>query len=146
MVKPRIVFDGQEGRFGRALFCVSSLYFAEPWASAVDIDFIDVDSPDVSLALKVARWDLGMAIGERSAAQSTGPWTFQGAIIYAGVAFSSASEMRLRDARTAGAAPVVMIQHPEAEWLSASALLHHRLAFDPKAFARHIGAMVARLS
>lgn len=144
--KPRVVFDGNEGPAGRALFCVSSLYFAQSWLPAVEIGFIDVDNADVSLALSVARWDLGIEIDERDSARSAGPQALEGALVYAGVVFGSASGMRLDDAAVAGVAPVVAIQHPDAEWLSASTLLHQAFAFDPRAFARHVGAVVARLS
>lgn len=144
MPKPRIIFDGSEGRAGRALFCVSSLYFAEAWSPAVEIGFIDVDNADVSLALNVARWDLAIAIDEYDSTSSL--QALDGALVYAGVVFGSASGMRLAAAAAAGVASVVAIQHPDAEWLSPSTLLHQPLAFDPRAFAGHLGAVVAGLS
>lgn len=145
MTKPLIVFDGQEGRSGRALFCISSLYFAEPWLSTVGLRFIDVDNPDVSLALGVARWDLGIDIDERDGAASGDGRALLGARLYAGVAFGAPMKMRLAEAHLNGAAPVVMIQHPDRDWLSPSTVLYGKLAFDPARFARHLGAMIARL-
>lgn len=146
MRKPLIVFDGRENLFGRALFCVSSLYFAEPWFSLVTVRFIDIESPDVLTALAAARWDLGIEIEAWERSRSCLASPLAGATVYAGVAYRSAAGMRLDEAQAGGVAPVVMLQHPDANWLSASTLLHAEMAFDPRRFADHLGAMVKMLS
>jgi hypothetical protein len=135
-----LVFDGTESISGRALLTISSLYWA-PWAHSVRIRFIDVNSPDVLLALQALRWDLGLDVEVFDA-----PDGLMDATLYAGICFRSANQMRLGEARKRSIPIVLALQYPEAEWLSASVLIHEESAFDPKGFADHVGAVIRALS
>lgn len=139
-LKPLLALDGQETEFGRALFCISSLYWAD-WAHTVRIRFLDVRNPDVSIALDALRWDLGFEIEISSHADG-----LEEAALYAGICFRSAAHMRFAHARRWGVPVVLALQYPDREWISASSLLHQEFAFDPKRFADHLSHIVAALS
>lgn len=140
---PLIVFDGTESVCGRSLWTVSSLYWSLEWLDTVAVTFIDVVNPNVVIALKTFMYDTGVSLTWTSGDTTE---VLSKASLYAGIAFGSAQHMRLAKAHHHGVPVVLALQYPRAEWLTASTLLHEDVAFDPRRFAGHVGAVARMLA
>lgn len=145
--QPLLVFDGTESANGRALFTLSALHWCADWLPRTRVLFIDVTDENVTIAAKALHWDMGIYLELRpepashDGADGGGP--LADASLYAGVAFRSAGHMRIAAARTRGVPVLLAVQFPDDGWLSASTLLRDDAAHDPKAFAAHLGTVVA---
>lgn len=135
---PKIIaFDGTETAQGRALSLISALYWCADALRDVEVRFIDVQSPDVELALHVLYFETGI----RAYTQPHGD-NFRTFSLYAGIAFQSAAHMRLDEAKQHGTPLFVAIQFPEPEWMNATTLSTSKAAFDPQCFGGHVERII----
>jgi hypothetical protein len=137
--RPVIALDGSESIEGRALFAISALYWCAEWLHHVEVRLIDVSAESVVLATDVLRWDLGVTVGMRR--QSAIESALSGVDLYAAAAFRSTRHLRLSEAAHAGIPTMVALQFPEPEQFGAF-VPRQRAAFDPRAFAAEMGAIV----
>lgn len=137
---PVLAFDGTESDCGRALLTISALTFARDWIAPFRVVFLGVVHPDVRIALQVLAYDTGIA-----AETPEGGGLPPGALLYGAIASGAADHVRLAEAAAAGVSVVLAIQFPQPRWATPSVLAHADAAFDPRRFARHVGAVATSL-
>jgi hypothetical protein len=135
--RPAVALDGSESLDGRALFVLSALHWCLDWLPAVDVRMIDVVNEDVRLAADVFRWDHGIDLRVEENAEF-----LASADLYAAATFRSVDHLRLPEARRAGVRVLLTVEFPDDTALASSVLFRRPAAFDPRLFARELGAIV----
>jgi hypothetical protein len=138
--RPIVAVDGSESMEGRALFVISALSYCTEWLPQVALRLADVCDDNVITAIDLLRFEHGIDVDIRHPADRASP--LRGADVYVAAAFRSASHLRLGEACRAGIPTLLAIQFPAPEWVSPSVLLRRDSAFDPRAFAADLSAIV----
>lgn len=140
---PIVALDAHESMHGRALYCLSSLYFCLDWACGITFRLVNMNTDNVALAAKALHWEHGVRFDFDYTRQDDES-ALRGAHHYVGAAFRTPQHMFL-DAATRHGVPIfATVQFPLAEWLSPFVLLHSEAAFDPRLFALSLRDCIAR--